>query len=269
MSIIDTYLSCAYRALAENDLMAIDKTAREIVSAFHAEIPNISNYRGGSVSSGNGFEVYSDRHTADNLRQLIGKLKVLRESKDREIYGACGLSTITEHIRELEDALYEGLDENAVEQLYERIDHVYANCCQTYTDGLSGWLCSSYEPCEEQTRMRIDKLRHYRDKEYRDLKAAEATSTNFSVNNNNTATATNFVNIDFSVVVEQIDKLPEESLTDEEKTLLKGMVADLQGKDEGKRNDKFGKLLRWLSTRGVDVAIAVLPYIAQLIQKNL
>ena len=68
---------------------------------------------------------------------------------------------------------------------------------------------------------------------------------------------------------EQIDKLPETTLSDDEKTLLKGMIGDLNTKDKSKRGSKLDKLLSWLAGKGTDVFIAAMPYIVQLIKSQL
>ena len=68
---------------------------------------------------------------------------------------------------------------------------------------------------------------------------------------------------------EQIDKLPETTLSDDEKTLLKGMMGDLNTKDKSKRGSKLDKLLSWLAGKGTDVFIAAMPYIVQLIKSQL
>ena len=52
-------------------------------------------------------------------------------------------------------------------------------------------------------------------------------------------------------------------LSDDEKTLLKGMMGDLNTKDKSKRGSKLDKLLSWLAGKGTDVFIAAMPYIVQ------
>ena len=68
---------------------------------------------------------------------------------------------------------------------------------------------------------------------------------------------------------EQIDKLPETTLSDDDKTLLKGMIGDLNTKDQSKRDSKLSKLQSWLAGKGTDVFIAAMPYIVQLIKSQL
>ncbi len=63
--------------------------------------------------------------------------------------------------------------------------------------------------------------------------------------------------------------MPETTLSDDEKTLLKGMMGDLNTKDKSKRGSKLDKLLSWLAGKGTDVFIAAMPYIVQLIKSQL
>lgn len=265
MSIIDTYLSEARSVLATGDLREVDRIAREIVSAFHSEIPHLSSYRGARLI-GDG----RDMHSPDDLRKLVGKLRVLREEKDRELYGPYGLETITEHIRNLEDAMNSGVDGDDLKALYERVDRIYANYYyDSYVDGLSGWNYRDYEPCDEQTSLRIEKLKHFRDAELRMIRVAEAQGASLSVSATSESSSTSSASIQMSVAIEQIDNLPDSSLTEDEKTLLKGMMADLQTKDAKKREGKLQKILGWLADKGTDVFIAAMPYIVQAVQSQM
>lgn len=263
MSVIDSYISKAHHALAANDLDDVDRVAREIVSAFHSEIPHLSSYRGVRVI-GDG----RDKHNPDDLRKLVGKLRVLREEKDKELYAPYGLEAITEHIRYLQDALETGKEGDELLSIYERVDRVYANEYKSYTDGLCGWNYQDYDPCDSQTELRIEKLKHFRDAELRKMRIAEAQSANLNVSATSESTATASAIVELSVAIEQIDSLPESSLTEDEKTVLKGMMADLQTKDAKKREGKLQKVLGWLATKGTDVFIAAMPYIIQAIQSQ-
>lgn len=264
LSIIDTYLSEARSVLATGDLREVDRIAREIVSAFNSEIPHLSSYRG-ARTIGDG----RDMHSPDDLRKLIGKLRVLREEKDRGLYGPYGLETITEHIRNLEDAMNTGVDGDDLKALYERVDRINTNYYDSYVDGLSGWNYRDDAPCDEQTSLRIEKLKHFRDAELRKIRIAEAQGASLNVSAASESSSTSSANIQMSVAIEQIDNLPDSSLTEDEKTLLKGMMADLQTKDAKKREGKLQKILGWLADKGTDVFIAAMPYIVQAVQSQM
>lgn len=269
MSSIDRYLKQATEALRSNDTTAIDSAAREIVSAFQMEIPHLSSYRGSRISLSDSGS--SDRHSASDLKKLIGKLLVLRDAKDEEKYGRYGLSSITSSIRQLEDALLDGIEFDELEALYMKIDHLYANVYHAYTDGLCGWGYTSAgdAPSEMQTTLRIEKLRHYRDQELRELVKAE--HQGHTITTTASAPATAMVNVSLEATFERIEEIPDQTLSDDAKTMLKGLLADLEHvkDDKDKSRGKLDKLVTWLSGKGTDVFFALIPYLAQFIQSAL
>ena len=145
---------------------------------------------------------------------------------------------------------------------------MYANRYDFYIDGLSGYGCREYELCSQQTEIRIEKLKVIRDEEFRKLKIAEARAASVSMVQNASASAAANVQVTVETTFEQIDKLPETTLSDDDKTLLKGMIGDLNTKDKSKRDSKLNKLQSWLADKGTDVFIAAMPYIVQLIKSQ-
>ena len=262
MSELDYYIRRASETLRGEDGSAIDALAREIVSVFNAEIPNLSHYRGARITGGD------NRHTAADLRKLIGKLRVLRDGKDQELYGPYGLETITSHVHLLERAMEDGIGGEGLKAIFAKIDSMYANRYDFYVDGLSGYGYREYELCPQQTELRIEKLKVIRDEEFRKLKIAEARATSVSMVQKTSASAAANVQITVETTFEQIDKLPETTLSDDDKTLLKGMIGDLNTKDKSKRDSKLGKLQSWLADKGTDVFIAAMPYVVQLIKSQ-
>lgn len=266
MSIEDDYIEKALKAIRSGDPKQIDAAAREIIGAFSSAIPHLANYRGSRFV---GLE--PDKHTHGDLKKLVGKLKVYRENKEQELYGPYGLETICEHINFLEDVLTSGIEGEELSKAYARIDSIYFEEYDSYSCGLSCEAYSPYEPCDDQTILRIEKLRYIRDKEMRQLRAAENQKTyvNMQQDTTNSNSLESSVTVDIATTISQIDSLPESSLSDNDKTLLKGMVADLAEKDGKKRETKLKKLLGWLSTKGADVFIAAMPYIVTIIQSQM
>lgn len=262
MSIVEDYLVRIKVTLANGSRDEIRDLAEEIHGAFAGQINGIEKY---------SKDDYGANATA--LKQLRGKLLNYLDDCDREIYGGLGLETISGHIRYLESALAEGLEGGELKAAYDRIDRIYGNCYDSYADGLSGFLYSPYEPCDEQTILRIQKLRHFRDKEMRSLRVAEAQASSVSMvqssSQSSSATATANVQVSQEIAFEQIDNIPETTLSEADKTFLKGMLADLQAKDSDKRESKLKKVQNWLADKGVDVFNAAMPYIVQLIQSQM
>lgn len=264
MAILDEYILRAASLLRSDSSEDADDLCREIIDVFKLDYINPESFK--YINSSSPF-----RYSNSDLGTIVQILRLKREKQDEERYGSECCHAITEHIRRLEQALEEGLQGESLKSLYDSIDFVYASSrgYESYTHGLASYGSDRDNLNEEQTRLRIDKLKHFRDEEIRKLKIAEVQGASVSLVQNATASATNIVQVTLETTFEQIDKLPETTLSDDEKTLLKGMIGDLNTKDKSKQNSKLGKLLSWLAGKGTDVFIAAMPYIVQLIKSQL
>ncbi|MGI6536536.1 MAG: hypothetical protein ACOX12_09100 [Eggerthellaceae bacterium] len=255
MGATEDYLIRVGRALAEDNECEISNLALEIHEYLGSEGTSADRIQNDRIDA-----------SANGLRRLRAKLLSRREVQDSKAYDPYGLGAITDSIQQLEHALGAGWSNDELEKLYNRIDHIYANTLDDYVDGLSGWWYTDCEPSDDQTRLRIEKLRYYRDEEYQKLKLAEAQKASVSMTQLSRASAETNVTVSISATIERIDSLPESSLSEDEKTLLKGMIADLADKDSNKRGSKLQKLLKWLSDKGTDVFIAAMPCIVDIIK---
>ena len=264
MAILDEYILRAARLLRSDSSENADDLCREIIDVFKLDYTNPESFR--FINSSSSF-----RYSSSDLRTIVQMLRLERENQDEERYGSKCCHVITEHIRRLEQALEEGLQGKPLRAVYDSIDYVYANAkgYDSYTDGLASYGSNRNDFNDEQTQLRIDKLKHFRDEELRKLKIAEARAASVSMVQNASASATSNVRVTLEASFEQIDKLPETTLSDEDKTLLKGMIGDLNTKDKSKRDSKLGKLQSWLADKGTDVFVAAMPYIVQLIKSQL
>lgn len=267
MAILDEYILRAARLLRSESTENADDLCREIIDVFKLDYTNPESFR--YVNSSSSF-----RYSSSDLRTIVQMLRLERENQDEERYGSKFCYAITEHIRRLEQALEEGLQGEPLKAVYDSVDYVYANArgYDSYTDGLASYSYGSSNRNDfndKQTQLRIDKLKHFRDEELRKLKIAEARAASVSMVQNASASAKSNVQVTLETTFEQIEQLPETTLSDEDKTLLKGMIGDLNTKDKSKRDGKLGKLQRWLADKGTDVFIAAMPYIVQLIKSQL
>lgn len=258
MSATDDYLMRIGKALADDDATEISNLVLELYMFLNDGVTSITRFQRNQIDT-----------SSSGLRQMRAKLLSRREAQDSNVYGRYGLSAFTDSIHQLEDALGSGWSDDDLKKLYDRIDHLYANTLHMYVDGLCGWQYNDDKPSDEQTHLRIEKLRYYRDEEFRKLKLAEAQKASLSMMQSTQATLQANITVDISTTVEQIDALPETSLSDDDKTLLKGMIADLTDKDKQKRETKLQKLMGWLSDKGTDVFIAAMPYIVQIIKTQM
>lgn len=117
--------------------------------------------------------------------------------------------------------------------------------------------------------LKLNLLEEEKMKEY-ELKLANINSVNISYNSplstvTNTNTNTNNVSVDIKIITEQIDQLPTDLLTDEEKNQLNDDLYSLEREkiteDKNKIWQKTKPILKFISEKGADVAIAAMPYI--------
>ncbi|MGO5316917.1 hypothetical protein ACTQZK_07265 [Paraeggerthella sp. LCP19S3_G8] len=262
MTVLDEYIVRAAQTLRDATASDMDALCHDISDILK---PDYTPARAWAcLGGGEGFS-----YTKSDLGRMLAILRLRREEQDRETYGGSGLLAITQHIRQLERANEDGLCGDQLIAVYEKVDSIYANYYDSYADGLSGYSYRGYEPCLQQTELRMEKLKLFRDEELRRLRIAEAQAASVSMVQNATASASTNIQITLETTFEQIERLPEAILSDDDKTLLKGMIGDLNTKDKKKRNGTLGKLQAWLADKGTDVFIAVIPYIAQLIQPQL
>jgi hypothetical protein len=75
------------------------------------------------------------------------------------------------------------------------------------------------------------------------------------------------VQVDFDVTVSAIEKIPESSLSQEDKEILLGKLTSIKGcSDKKTRWDKCKGILKWLADKSADAAIAVLPYLVGVLK---
>ncbi len=75
------------------------------------------------------------------------------------------------------------------------------------------------------------------------------------------------IQIDFDITVSAIEKIPDSSLSQEDKEILLGKLTSLKGcSDKKTKWDKCKSILKWLADKGADVAIAVLPYLISILK---
>lgn len=80
--------------------------------------------------------------------------------------------------------------------------------------------------------------------------------------------ATN-VQVDFEMTISAVEKLSESSLSQEDKEILLGKLSSLKGcLDKKTKWDKCKKILKWIADKSADAAIAVLPYIIDILKKQ-
>lgn len=259
MAVLDEYILRAARLLSGAADEDVDALCREIMQVFDFDYINPEAFA--YINSSSSF-----RYSKSDLGMILQKLRLRREESDDKAYGSPFCVTITQHIRRLEQALEEGMKDDELKAVYDSIDYVYANAqgYESYTYGLVAYGFSGTDLSEEQTRLRIDKLKFFRDEKMMSLKMTETQGATYNLSANSAASASSTVEISLEIINERIDEIAGDDLTNEDKTQLKGLLADLSTKNDQNRKEKLQKLIHWLGDKGPDIFIAVLPYIAKV-----
>lgn len=104
----------------------------------------------------------------------------------------------------------------------------------------------------------------------RKLEIARASNGSFNITQNQNNTQSQNVNISVTIeqVFESIKQIPEEVLQQDEKDELEDKISAVETakatKDKGKLASKIGAVLKYIADKGVEVGIAVLPYLGDI-----
>lgn len=75
------------------------------------------------------------------------------------------------------------------------------------------------------------------------------------------------IRISLEQVFSEIQKIPDNNLSSEEKEILNGKLAGIEmAKDKKSRWEKIKDTLKWITEKGIEVGIAVLPYITKALE---
>lgn len=158
-------------------------------------------------------------------------------------------------------------DSNNYEKLITEIVSTFNNEIKDITSGLDSYsivrFYGSDKPCDYKGDLQLlkTKLRNY-------LATIEMNNANnkgggqiFNINQ------TVSVNITFEQTIENIDKIPEDNLSDEDKEKLISDLTKLKfSKDKNKIWDNAKSILKWLADKSLEVGIAALPYISEIVK---
>ena len=107
-----------------------------------------------------------------------------------------------------------------------------------------------------------------------DLEKLRLQQSILTINNNNSnnsssiASASSTVTISIQQVLENIYKLSDATLSKEEKEVLEEKLSAIEvaknTKDNAKLSSKIGSVLKYITDKGIEVGIAVLPYLGEI-----
>lgn len=77
----------------------------------------------------------------------------------------------------------------------------------------------------------------------------------------------NDIRLSFEQTISQIQEMPDNNLSDEEKDILCGKLTAIEmSKDKKSRWEKVQDTLKWIAEKGIEVGVAALPYIAKALE---
>ena len=269
MAQADGYIARIDEALSAYDDSLAGELVKEIIAVFSSADSNIKlgldRYRGRAMVPGQPVN-YDNK---GDLKKLRGKLLVLVESERRDLEAnplCLALTSVDEDIEECERLIRNG-DDSDRRRCVDRMVRVYEVDIKNFAVGLSGYgFGSEEEDLIGDLELILGHLRHYRAKIALESVSGNMKTVNVQASAVNQNSVTNVLSI--AQVTEQVQSIPDSVLDDELKKELKCLLLDLEvikNKPEKEAESRVQKVLAWMSDKGVDVAIAVLPYIASFI----
>lgn len=270
MALKDEYISKINEALTADDVRDMGELVKETVSVFanadqHMKA-GLDRYRSRAVVPGQKV-VYDNR---GDLVKLRGKLASLRETELKDLEAdpvRLAFSGVDDDLAECSRLLECG-EEAQARSFIDRMVQVYQGDINTIAVGLSGYGYGPENATYQEDLLYIkDQLRHYRAKLAADFAKSAQNSFNIHANAFSQNSVENVLTI--TQAAEQIQEIPDSVLNESLKNELKLLLLDMdsaKGKSKKDAEGNLKKVLGWLADKGVDVALAVLPYVLNVLQ---
>lgn len=270
MALKDEYIGRIDEALTVGDEREMGELVKEIVAVFvnadqHIKV-GLDRYISRVIAVGQQV-VYDNK---GDLAKLRGKLVCLREAELRELEAdpaRLAFAGVDDDLAECSRLLEHGTEAEA-RSFVDRMVQVYQDDIKTIIVGLSGYgLGREDATYQEDLGCIRDHLRHYRVKLAADFAKGAQNSVSVHASAVNQNSIENVLTI--TQTAEQIQAIPESVLSDDLKSELKLLLLDMdsaRGKSKKDAEGKLKKVLDWLADKGVDVALAALPYVLNVLQ---
>ena len=270
MAMKDEYISKINEVLTADDAREMGELVKETVSVFASADPHIKagldRYRSRAVVPGQKI-IYDNK---GDLAKLRGKLVSLREAELKELEAdpvRLAFAGVDDDLAECSRLLECG-EEAKARSFIDRMVQVYQGDIETIAVGLSGYGYGPENATYQEDLLYIkDQLRHYRAKLAADFAKSAQNSFNIHANAVNQNSVENVLTI--TQTAEQIQGIPDSVLNEDLKNELKLLLLDMdsaKGKSKKDAEGKLKKVLGWLTDKGVDVALAALPYVLSVLQ---
>lgn len=146
---------------------------------------------------------------------------------------------------------------------------IFFNTCAEYDHNNEQYIFDSDKNVEHLEKF-IDELKFHRAKLSDENNAHNEQNDNISainINNINTANATINQNISIDSTIKAINELPSDILDKKSKEYLENIllaIESLKNTDKEKAKEKIAKVLKYIVDKGVEVGIAILPYLGEI-----
>lgn len=270
MALKDEFIGRIDEALTVGDEREMGELVKEIVAVFanadqHIKV-GLDRYKSRVIAVGQQV-VYNNK---GDLARLRGKLVCLQEAELRELEAdpaRLAFAGVDDDLAECSRLLEHGTEAEA-RSFVDRIVQVYQDDIKTIIVGLSGYgLGREDATYQEDLGCIRDHLRHYRVKLAADFAKGAQSSVSVHTNAVNQNSIENILTV--TQTAEQIQAIPESVLSEDLKSQLKLLLLDIdsaRGKSKKDAEGKLKKVLDWLADKGVDVALAALPYVLNVLQ---
>lgn len=270
MALKDEFIGRIDEALTVGDEREMGELVKEIVAVFanadqHIKV-GLDRYKSRVIAVGQQV-VYNNK---GDLARLRGKLVCLQEAELRELEAdpaRLAFAGVDDDLAECSRLLEHGTEAEA-RSFVDRIVQVYQDDIKTIIVGLSGYgLGREDATYQEDLGCISDHLRHYRVKLAADFAKGAQSSVSVHASAVNQNSIENVLTV--TQTAEQIQAIPESMLSEDLKSELKLLLLDIdsaRGKSKKDAEGKLKKVLDWLADKGVDVALAALPYVLNVLQ---
>ncbi len=195
------------------------------------------------------------------------------------------IESLCDYIKQCDSCISDS-DRNEAEKLANKIIGIYSDEISNITANLDmyfphfGGVSVDYLGDIEILKAKLvnykDNLELTETQKIKDLEKLKLQQSIMTINNTatnaneNTASsvATSNVKVSFEQVIENINDLPNDILTQDEKDELEdklaGIESALKKKDKVKLSAKLGGVVKYIADKSFDVGIAVLPYLGEV-----
>ena len=184
---------------------------------------------------------------------------------------------VTEKIKQIDeiiqriDAVVEKNDNQAAHKLCKEIIGIYG----TEIDSIMNMLDMTTWHFDEHpidyigdARLLKGKLLNYRTNLSSGLYSVIGNPNGVHVSQNVNQRVSNNIEVTLDSTVSIINRLPSDSLSDEEKDILNGKLAAINAaQDKPTRWERAKNALKWIAEKSIEVGIAALPYIVEALKK--